>query len=425
MPFRLYQSNLAITGRASFAAGRKRGDPTQMRAFACIPLLANAPMGVDGTMMSGIAALVLFAGISVGLLYRHMQEREERLSRRAAAAESELRALLTMTDDAVFVISSDGIIREVNPGAEELFMSDAAILVGRTVSSMVPHHLPLAELTRNGPAAFQSESPRSDGGRVPLDVLLSQVALGEVTSYLAIVRPAVAVAADALAKPVRQACHDLNNHFTTLLGNLSLVLMSGSADSATHERVLGAKKAGLRAQQTVRKLHQLAAGDDAGADADPPPGTIVQMPLPTPVTPPPANSDQRPRVLVLDDEEAICLLVASALDSSGFDVTTAADGATAVKTCEEAVMAGRPFGVVVSDLSLPGQLDGRAAVARMRALDPSLQAIVSSGHDSDPIMHRYREHGFAAALAKPFEMATLIRLVGELMPGALRPRRSA
>jgi two-component system cell cycle sensor histidine kinase/response regulator CckA len=70
-------------------------------------------------------------------------------------------------------------------------------------------------------------------------------------------------------------------------------------------------------------------------------------------------------------------------------------------------------------------LDGNKAVARMRAIDPSLKAIISSGYDLDPVMLHHREHGFAGAIAKPFEMGHLARVVREILAPEKAARKTA
>src|SRR5262245_45629880 len=82
-------------------------------AFLFAPVCADSPMIVDTPLMILFTTLVLAGGISFGLLYRHMHDREEDLGNRAQGSEENLRALLTMTDDAVLIMDSVGAIRTV------------------------------------------------------------------------------------------------------------------------------------------------------------------------------------------------------------------------------------------------------------------------------------------------------------------------
>jgi PAS domain S-box-containing protein len=117
------------------------------------------------------------------------------------------------------------------------------------------------------------------------------------------------------------------------------------------------------------------------------------------------------RVLFMDDEEPIRQMAMFLLRRFGFDVVCAADGAEAVKKYCEARDAGNPFALVIVDLTVPGGIGGREAVAQLRAIDPKIKAIVSSGYSSDPVLANYREHGFCGVAAKPYEVSDLAKVL--------------
>lgn len=121
------------------------------------------------------------------------------------------------------------------------------------------------------------------------------------------------------------------------------------------------------------------------------------------------------RVLVLDDEEAICALVTCALEPLGYQVTETNDALTAIRTYEEAMHRGQRFDLVISDLTIPGGMGGQEAVRRLIEIDPHVRVIVSSGYAGDPIMSRYRDYGFCGMIAKPYEFDALGRVVAEVL----------
>jgi len=121
------------------------------------------------------------------------------------------------------------------------------------------------------------------------------------------------------------------------------------------------------------------------------------------------------RVLVLDDEEAICALVTCALEPLGYEVVETNDALTAIARYQEALDTGRRFDVVISDLTIPGGMGGQEAVRRLQEIDPTVKAIVSSGYAMDPVLSEFRQHGFCAMIAKPYEIDALGRTVAEVL----------
>jgi len=61
------------------------------------------------------------------------------------------------------------------------------------------------------------------------------------------------------------------------------------------------------------------------------------------------------------------------------------------------------------DLTIPGGMGGKEAVAKILAIDPHARVIVSSGYSSDPVMADYEKYGFSAAISKPYLLQDLAR----------------
>ena len=138
---------------------------------------------------------------------------------------------------------------------------------------------------------------------------------------------------------------------------------------------------------------------------------------------PPRRQDRRQgRVLFMDDEETLRELVGDMLQHLGYEVVGAKDGQSAVERFVEARMAGRPFDVVIVDLTVPGAMGGFETVQVMREMDPDVRAVVSSGYSNDPVMANHRSHGFRGMIAKPYQMTDLDRVLREAMlDGAAAP----
>lgn len=112
------------------------------------------------------------------------------------------------------------------------------------------------------------------------------------------------------------------------------------------------------------------------------------------------------RVLVVDDEVLIRLLIAEALRDDGCEVTEAAsaDEALAILTAAE-----EPD-VLVTDIRMPGRADGLDLATKVRRTHPEVKILVASGNlPSDGA--RFVADGF---LAKPFGLCELVERVREL-----------
>ena len=130
----------------------------------------------------------------------------------------------------------------------------------------------------------------------------------------------------------------------------------------------------------------------------------------------PATSRLRGRVLVMDDEEMVRRVTQRTLASLGCEVSVAADGADAVKQWQSARDQGRSFDLVLLDLTVAGGVGGVETLARLRALDPAVRAVVSSGYSNAPVIAEYQQYGFQAALSKPFTADEARAVVAGLLP---------
>jgi len=113
------------------------------------------------------------------------------------------------------------------------------------------------------------------------------------------------------------------------------------------------------------------------------------------------------KILVMDDEKAIRDLSAEMLESIGYEVALARDGAEAIEIYKLAKDSGNPFNVVIMDLTVPGGMGGREAVEKLREIDPGVKAVVSSGYTNDPVMVDFKKYGFSGVIAKPYKFAEL------------------
>src|SRR5687768_16433161 len=83
----------------------------RLSAVAVAPILGDAPIAVDWWLFGLIVGLAVAACLSFGIIYRNLHSQLEEARVRTTDTETELRTLLTVTDDAVLVLDGDGLIR--------------------------------------------------------------------------------------------------------------------------------------------------------------------------------------------------------------------------------------------------------------------------------------------------------------------------
>ncbi len=125
-------------------------------------------------------------------------------------------------------------------------------------------------------------------------------------------------------------------------------------------------------------------------------------------------SDQK-TVLIMDDDQAIQRMYGRALSQLGYRTEITGDGEAAIDRYREAFERGESYDAVIMDLTVPGGMGGKAALAEIRGFDPAVRAIVASGYSNDPVMASYEESGFVAALHKPFSLQALSTLLQEVL----------
>jgi DNA-binding NtrC family response regulator len=107
------------------------------------------------------------------------------------------------------------------------------------------------------------------------------------------------------------------------------------------------------------------------------------------------------KILVVDDEPEIRSLLGAVLQSKGFEVVTAGDGAAAL----EQVQREHPT-VILMDLSMP-RMSGMDALPEIKRLDPEVPVIICTAHTDLGTAVRAMKLGAYDYLTKPFDVELL------------------
>lgn len=115
-------------------------------------------------------------------------------------------------------------------------------------------------------------------------------------------------------------------------------------------------------------------------------------------------------ILVVEDDRAICQLVAQTLSDEGFEVLTAGHGGEALS-----VLATRRPSAIILDLNMP-VMDGREFMRHLRADPrPAVRALPVLVLSAVNVARPREDLGADAAMSKPFDIDAVGRAVRRLL----------
>jgi two-component system cell cycle sensor histidine kinase/response regulator CckA len=119
------------------------------------------------------------------------------------------------------------------------------------------------------------------------------------------------------------------------------------------------------------------------------------------------------RLLLVEDEAPLHRLLTRALTTAGYEVTAVEDGEAALG----AVAAGLKPDLVISDVAMPGSIDGLALARRLRQADPNLPIVLMSGYAEGTLSGEVVSENLLF-LQKPFRISEILTQIA----GALSRR---
>jgi len=155
-------------------------------------------------------------------------------------------------------------------------------------------------------------------------------------------------------------------------------------------------------------------------------GTTFRIYLPVATSGPPpdlihtdASGALSGRVLVMDDQEFVRDVACACLRSLGLRPEAVPDGHAALELFRASLDSNDPFDLVILDLTIAGSMGGVETLSKLRQLQPSIKAIASSGYSSDPVMAAPMDFGFKGALAKPYTIEGMARVISQSLGAEL------
>lgn len=114
------------------------------------------------------------------------------------------------------------------------------------------------------------------------------------------------------------------------------------------------------------------------------------------------------RILLVEDEALVAMAVEAAFSDAGYEVVSATTGSAACQLLES-----EHFDCVVTDIRMPGDVDGWMVATRARALQPGIPVVYTTG-DSD-LEAAAKGVAGGEMLIKPYLLVDAVQIVARLL----------
>ncbi|MDB6001230.1 MAG: hybrid sensor histidine kinase/response regulator, partial [Rhizobacter sp.] len=163
------------------------------------------------------------------------------------------------------------------------------------------------------------------------------------------------------------------------------------------------------------------SGGQVRIDSQPDRGTTMSLYLPRhggelqqdllPDRPPTPDHGDGETVLVIEDEATIRTVIAEVLVDAGYRVVSADDGPAALRVLQSDTR----IDLMVTDVGLPGGLNGRQVFDAGRVVRPLLKVLFITGYAENAAVGNGHLERTMDVMTKPFEVAALVHKVREMI----------
>lgn len=129
----------------------------------------------------------------------------------------------------------------------------------------------------------------------------------------------------------------------------------------------------------------------------------------------PAPTPGHRKILVMDDEKYIRQLISEILKVYNHEIVAVERGEEALQSYQKAMEQGKPFDLVILDLTIKGGMGGIDTYSKLRELNPQVKVILTTGYADNIITENYDKLGLKHVLQKPFSVEELINRISEVL----------
>ena len=115
--------------------------------------------------------------------------------------------------------------------------------------------------------------------------------------------------------------------------------------------------------------------------------------------------------MVVDDEPSIRTLIREVLNEAGYGAIEAAEGPSALR----ALAAAPRIDLLITDVGLPGGMNGRQVADAARSLRPHLKVLFITGYAENAAVGDGHLPRGMSLMTKPFAMEDMARKIGDML----------
>ncbi|MEO7336891.1 MAG: PAS domain-containing protein [Caldimonas sp.] len=118
-------------------------------------------------------------------------------------------------------------------------------------------------------------------------------------------------------------------------------------------------------------------------------------------------------VLLIDDEPTIRMVITEVLEEAGFSAIEASDGPSGLRVLQSP----ERIDLLITDVGLPGGMNGRQVADAARALRPELKVLFITGYAENAVVGNGPLEKGMSIMTKPFAVEDLARKIREIVAG--------
>ncbi len=125
-------------------------------------------------------------------------------------------------------------------------------------------------------------------------------------------------------------------------------------------------------------------------------------------------ANNKPKILVVDDQKGIRLTLSAIMAHQGYDVTEVENGYQAIEA-----VTNNSFDVVFLDIKMPG-INGVQSFREIKKISPQSAVVMMTGFSVEDLVREALDEGARTVLYKPFQVERVLSLVESFVTPATR-----